>query len=353
MSWRSPVARVSARRKPGRRPQRPHHRRLGQHQGEDLGARDAEGAKGADQGPALHHRERHGVVDEEHADEEGEERERGQVQRERPRHARGAVGARAGRHELGPGRHGGGDPLQQGLAGGIVGHDQVDAGEAAGRPQELLGRRDVGDEQALHGARAQGIRRLEKAGDAHRAPRARHAQGQRVAGAKPELARGGPRHEGRSRARHQLGEQGQGSARGTAGGRGQPAEVRAEGSLGEGVDPEQVEGPARMIGRGDVGRHHRRRGADPELPEGQVGAVGQPCRPAHHLMGGPPGHRFRGQLECPPGAGAGEIDADRHRYPEGNAEDGEPDLPRVLPEVAEARPPEERSHRRGCSTSWP
>ena len=45
---------------------------LDHHEGEDLSARDAQRPEHADERAALDHREGHGVVDEEHADDEGE-----------------------------------------------------------------------------------------------------------------------------------------------------------------------------------------------------------------------------------------------------------------------------------------
>ena len=69
----SPLAEDDAQAKPRACPSDAHRQAPRPDQREDLAARDAERAQGADQRPALHHRERHGVVDEEHADEQGEQ----------------------------------------------------------------------------------------------------------------------------------------------------------------------------------------------------------------------------------------------------------------------------------------
>ncbi len=339
----------------GAAPDDRHRRRLGEHQGEHLAAGDAQGAESAEESAPLDDRESDGVVDEEDAADEGEERERRQVEAEGAGHRLGRARARRGGDDRGAGRQHGAGARQPAVALGAGGEDQVDAGEAAEPPGHLLRRRHV-DHQEVGERPPRGVvERRDGADDGHRDDRAAETDRQLAADGDAQLARRRRREDGGARA----GEEGRQVEPGAA-----AREVRAERLLGEGVDPQQVEEPAapaavskRRAGEpaggvgqaggaerdGDVLLDDRRGALDPGgEDQAAVGVVREPFGAAQHLMGGAPGDRLGREGEGAGGAGVGEVDGDDHRHPERHAEDGEADLRRVAGEVAQARPPEDR-----------
>ena len=126
-------------------------------------ARHADGPERADERPPLHHRERRRLVDEEHADDEREERQRGQVPLKRANHLRGGARARAGGDQLRSRRQGAGDSVDEDAARIVIGSDQVDAAQAADGAEDLLGGGDVGDEEPVQRPRARRVGGLENA----------------------------------------------------------------------------------------------------------------------------------------------------------------------------------------------
>ena len=63
-------------------------------------SRHTQAAQRAEKRPTLHHREGHAVVDQEHADDERQQAERGQIRTERGCHLRQGAGAGAHGHNL-------------------------------------------------------------------------------------------------------------------------------------------------------------------------------------------------------------------------------------------------------------
>src|SRR5206468_11806348 len=122
---------------PGAAPEDADRRRLGEDEGEDLAAGDAQGAEGAQERAPLDDREGDRVVDEEDAADEGQERERRQVQAEGAGHRLRRARARGGGREGRPGRQDGAGALEEALAGRALGDDQVDAREAPEPAGEL------------------------------------------------------------------------------------------------------------------------------------------------------------------------------------------------------------------------
>ena len=83
-------------------PDRAERRGLAQDQREHLAAGRTLHAQQADQLPALHDGERQRVVDQEHADDQRQQAQRGQIQVEGARHLLQGVGTSAGAQDLGP-----------------------------------------------------------------------------------------------------------------------------------------------------------------------------------------------------------------------------------------------------------
>ncbi len=110
----------------------------------DFGARHAERTQDAERLRSLEDREGHRAVDEEHADDERQQPERRQVRAER----RGqlAEGAVLG---LGRDEHGAGRRRFRERACLRLGQLEIDAVDAAERPEQLLRRRDVGHDRRL------------------------------------------------------------------------------------------------------------------------------------------------------------------------------------------------------------
>ena len=117
---------------------------LEQDEREDLPAGRAEQAQGADHRAPLHDAEHHGVVDEEHAHDEGQQAEGGEVQLE-------GVGELADRRGL-LARRGDARALREERrdAGEVgVGRDEVDARDAVAEAEEPLRRADVHEHDRL------------------------------------------------------------------------------------------------------------------------------------------------------------------------------------------------------------
>ena len=350
-----PLRHDNAEGEPRRGADGPDGESLDHHEGEDLSARDAQRPEHADERAALDHREGHGVVDEEHADDEGEKGQRGQVEGEGARHLRRRVRARSRAGELGAGRKRAGDAPEERFPARVVGDDQIDAREPAGRVEQLLGGGDVGDEQRVERASGERVGRLDEPHEPDLAPASAQSQGEGIAGSEAERRRGCARDEGRARPRHEIGE--------GVGGRA-PAEsltarrqVWPEGLLREWIDAEEMKGaPGEVSGR-SIPLDDGRRASGPE-PHAEVAVygLGQPRRPAHDLMRGAAGDGLGGEVEGAPRAVVGEMDGHGHGDAEGDAEHGEPDLPRMPQQVPEARAPEQATHEGAAdegSTSCP
>ncbi len=76
------------------------HGGLGEDEGQDLAAPDAQGAQAPEELAALHDREGHRVVDQEGAAQQGEERQGAQIEPKRPRHLLERFGARGGARQM-------------------------------------------------------------------------------------------------------------------------------------------------------------------------------------------------------------------------------------------------------------
>src|SRR5439155_9832030 len=268
---------------------------------------------------------------------------RGQVEGEGARHLRRRVRARSRAGELGAGRKRAGDAPEERFPARVVGDDEVDAREPAGRVEHLLGGGDVGDEQRVERASGERVGRLDEPHEPDLAPASPQSQGEGIAGSEAERRRGCARDEGGARPRHEIGE--------GVGGRA-PAEsltarrqVWPEGLLREWIDAEEMKGaPGEVSGR-SIPLDDGRRASGPE-PHAEVAVygLGQPRRPAHDLMRGAAGDGLGGEVEGAPRAVVGEMDGHGHGDAEGDAEHGEPDLPRMPQQVTEARAPEEATH---------
>ena len=118
--------------------------RLPENRLQDLAARHAERPQDAERLRSLQDREGHRAVDQEHADDERQQAERREVRAER----RGQLAERA---VLGLGRdeHGAGGRRCRERARLRLGQLEVDAVDAAERPEQLLRRRDVGHDRRL------------------------------------------------------------------------------------------------------------------------------------------------------------------------------------------------------------
>ena len=175
---------------PGRQPrQAPRHadrERLGQDQPEDLPPGHPERAEQPDRRPSLHDREGHRVVDEERADEQREQTQRGEVQAEGPQHLLDRLGARRGSDHLGPGREEALDTREDRVPRGAVRDDEVDPAQPAAQVEQLLRARDVGEQEALQRLPAERVGGLEESSDGHRPPRAADSQAEARAGREPE-----------------------------------------------------------------------------------------------------------------------------------------------------------------------
>jgi hypothetical protein len=210
-------------------------------------------AQRADDGPALDDGEGDRVVDQEHAHYQRQQAERGQVQPEGVGEALHALAAGARLDDRGAGRQDGADAVEQGAAdlGPLVG-DEVNMAQPTGHVEQLLGGADVHDRQAVQGAPAALVGRVQDAGDAHRPSRVAGPQGERIAQAQSvarcrlltDEQRVGPDEEVRQIVLAQ-------------GGVALP-QIAAEWGFGEGVHPQYAQGLLVQLDRDRVGFHHRR-----------------------------------------------------------------------------------------------
>jgi hypothetical protein len=134
--------------KPQQRADQAEQDRLAEDEREELPAGRAEHTQDGKQRPALDDAEGNSVVDEEHADDESQHAQRRQVELERGRHLLDGVLARRGRLDGDAGRQHGADRGQRRFVGG----DKVDVAELAAQIEHLLGRGEVGEEDAVQGA---------------------------------------------------------------------------------------------------------------------------------------------------------------------------------------------------------
>ncbi len=309
--------------------------RLPQHQPQDLPPGHAQGAEAPQDGPPLHHREGHGVVDEEHPEDEGQEAQGREIQVEGPDHLREAGRAASRPHHL----HAGTESLPELVLAGTrsrLVQNEIDAGEPPFHPQEFLGPAHVHDQDVPDAPPGDLVPGGEDAGDpqadvppVHLDPEGPAHGGVQVGG---EL----PPHEDASAGGQEVGDVHPL----------RPAqEVGPEGTLGEGIHPQDAKGTGGKGRRGDESLHHRGRGPDPGLQaeDGEEG-VRDPRTVSQHLVRGPAGHRFGGYPEGFPGALDGQVDGDHDPNPHGYPQHGENDLPGVLQEEAGAGPGEERLH---------
>ena len=299
------------------------HGRLAHHEPEHLVPAHPERAQRADQRPALHDRERHRLVDEKHADDQREQRERRQVPLERQDHSPGDAGLRARGHEVGAAGERVGDARQE-LR--IV-DDQVDGGE------QFLGRRNVGHHQLLERASTGGIGGLEQADDGQRPTVAADVDGQDTPRRQAQLMRGGRRDQGGSAPPDQVAGAGeQITAAGLPPVLG--AEIRPELRIDERIDAEDVQRPSRAARHRDVAFHDRRGVTHAELqPQAAIEIVGKSGRPAQDLMRRPAADGFRRQPERAQRAAVRQVDRHRDRDAERDANDREHELPGMREEL--------------------
>ena len=341
-----PAAEEDAGGQPHRGGQRAERQGLGHDQDPDLAARDAERAEGADERAPLHHREAHRVVDEEDPDDEGQQAQRGEVDAEAAAQILERAGARRGGNDLGRGRQRSADPREERLAGGARRRHDVDVAQAPDTAGELLGRRDVGHEQALERSRVQRVRRRQHADELQTMALRPRADDERVAGAQAELRRRGLRQERRPRTGEERPQR-----------RGRRRRLRGhegpERRLDEGIDAEQVQGPAGDVGQRHVALDDGRQRAHARAPKPHVDLFRQARGPAHDTVGRAPGEALGEAGERAARALVGEVDRDDDGDTERDAQDREPERPGVREEMADTRPPEHRRHRALRSTSRP
>ena len=155
---------------PDHRAQQGDEQGLGHDEPEHLAACDAERAQHADERPALDHRERHGVVDEEDADDRASSESAVRFS-EKARVRRPAASALAPARTIStPGGRACAMRSRAARARGVVGEDEVDAAQPSRRAQELLRSGDVGDEEVLERATGEVVAWLDPGG--HRDRRA-------------------------------------------------------------------------------------------------------------------------------------------------------------------------------------
>ena len=83
------------------RAKRAKHAGLQQNQAVDLAPRHAQGTQGTENRSSLHHAKGYGVVDQKHADDEGQQAKRGQVETKGSSHFADSTSARGGRFNPG------------------------------------------------------------------------------------------------------------------------------------------------------------------------------------------------------------------------------------------------------------
>ena len=307
-------------------------RRLQEHEGEDLAPGRAEEAQRADHRAPLDDAEHHGVVDEEHADDEGEEAERGQVQLEglgELGHGRGLLARRGDPRALGEERRDPGDLR--------VGRDQVHASQVVAQGEEPLRGAHVHQHDRLEGGRLLGGARVGDPGHLEGLDPVLDLQSQRAADPQA-VARGEGRPDDGGPRVHE-------DARDAGLGERAAAQVVAEGGVREEVEAEDVQRLAVEVERPGVALDDRRARPDPRLdPDAAEGVLGHAGRPAEHLVGGAPGHRLRAAPEAGLRAGVREVDGDHDGDAEGDAEDHEAGVERPADEVAQAGEEERAGH---------
>ena len=112
----------------------------------------------AENGAALDDTEGNRIVDEEHANDQSEEAEGGQIEPERGRHLFHGIGTGGWANDAGAGGQESPDFIQLRVALSAGRHDQIDAIEAADLAQQLLCRTDVDNKQAVQRTPAQLVR---------------------------------------------------------------------------------------------------------------------------------------------------------------------------------------------------
>ena len=274
--------------------------------------------------PALDDREGHGVVDEEDAADQRQQRERGQVEPEGARHLLGGPRARraAGRIWAPGGRTAAARASSRRPVGALR-HDQVDPVEPAPRGRGAPGRRrcpSPGDRRAPGGCSRPRAPACPASSTVRSTPpaRTRKVSPSRSPSSRAVAAASTPAPGRVSRGPRSTASPPPAIRPPSA------AEVGAERRLREGIDAQQVERPAPALpGAAGTVTQPSTTGAAALDPGLQRPAGGRRRRAApgaaDHLVRGPAGDRLGREGEGAAGAGVGEVDRDHHRHAQRHA----------------------------------
>ena len=201
--------------------------------------------------------------------------------------------------------------------------------EPAGQPEQPLGVGHVEDEEAIEGAPALLVRRVEEAQKAQGNDAVARLHAKIGAGSETVALREGGGEEHRAL----VGEEGrEGGVAHRA-----PAEVAAERPLGQGVDAQHAHRLSVEVEGGHHPFHHRRARAQAVLdPEEAIDVLGQAARTPAHLVGGAARDGLGAAGEAAAGGLVGEVDGHHHRHPQGDAQDHEARVQRPAHEIAQA-----------------
>ena len=349
-----PPAEHDAHQQPERAADDAEHGGLGEDEGQDLAAPDAQGAQASEELAALDDREGHRVVDQEGAAQQGQERQGAQVETERPRHLLERFGSRGGARQMDAGRQERRDLPAGAFARFALGQGEIDAGEPPRQIENLLRGRDVDQRQVRERLAGGGVGRLQDSDQEEPFLSRPDADGEAVADFEPEPLGG--------RALEERGAGGGEKAGEVLAGGERSSEVAAERRLAPRIEAEKAQDGGGAGDRAAVApplplrippvARERRNPRRPARRRAQPGISSVPMRTrAKSASSKPfespviwsvaaPAVAFGRHREGAPGALVGEIDRHHDGDPQRHAGERQPELGGMAQVIAAAGAPE-------------